>query len=116
MVAISVFLYFVHIFNQIELGLERLNDSPSGNTRDLTLSRSRIAVDGIGDKPGADGGFIGLGGGCVGQAESSIAEATADRAPCRTQYGRKKYRARAEDRRQGYRRGHPGCCRPDARD
>jgi soluble lytic murein transglycosylase len=41
MARISVFLYFVHIFNQIELELERLNDSPSGKP---VTSSSRAAA------------------------------------------------------------------------
>jgi hypothetical protein len=44
------------------------------------LTRCRIAIDGLGDKPGAGGGIIGRGGGCLGHAKSSIAEAAADRA------------------------------------
>ena len=82
-----VFWYFVHIFNQIELGLERLNDSPRRNavTPSARAAALRSTPCALGDEPGAGRGIIGVGGGRLGQAKSSVAEAAADRAQRRAQ-------------------------------
>jgi hypothetical protein len=46
---------------------------------DPIISRSRIAIDGIGDKFGAGGRIVGIGGGCLCHTNGSAAEAAADR-------------------------------------